>query len=179
MKTASYIFHTFAYYVAWLLCLYLAAHDAGMLGAGIVMAITALQIAWQFYHRLRTQQLFSFAISLTILGSCVDTVLLWSGCMTLAANPCSPYFTAPWMSALWFSFAVTLFTTLHPLFKSTTLMACLAFFGFMMAFALGAKMGAASFPHGYVTCVLIGTIWAVLLPLYLSHYTARHDRGMK
>jgi len=170
MNAAIYIFHTIAYYVSWLLCLTLAAKGAGTIGAGIVIAMTAMQIGWQFYYRLQTQGLLFFVVCLTIIGSGVDTLLLWSGIITFASNPFSIYFTAPWMSSLWASFAVTIFATLYRLFKSSWLMSFLAFFGFMMAYALGAKIGAATLPHGYLSCILIGAIWAVLLPLYLSHY---------
>lgn len=173
MNIASYFFHTVAYYASWLLCLYLAAHEHGTLGAVIVITMTAIQVAWQYYYRLPTQGLLWFALCLTILGSSIDTVLLWSGMITFASNPFSLYFTAPWMSALWASFAVTTFATLRSLFKARMLFACLAFFGFMAAYALGVKIGAAHFPHGYLTCVLVGAIWSILLPFYLSQYESR------
>jgi hypothetical protein len=166
----NYIFHTIAYYLSWLLCLYLAAHGAGTIGACIVVAITALQICWQFYFRLPSHGLLRFVLYLTLLGSSIDTLLLWSGLIKFASNPFTIYFTAPWMSALWFSFAVTIFVTMHRFFKFKLMMSLLALPGFMISYALGAKFGAASFPNGYMTCILIGVIWALLLPLYLFHY---------
>tara|TARA_R110000868_G_scaffold168175_8_gene402770 strand:- start:4183 stop:4728 length:546 start_codon:yes stop_codon:yes gene_type:complete len=170
MNIISFIFHTAAYYASWLLCLYLAANGAGTTGAGIVLAITITQLGWQYYHRLHTDGLMRFIVGFVMLGSCVDTLLLWSGFITFASNPFFSYFSPPWMISLWLSFGVSLFATLHHLFKSWILMGLLAFFGFMMAYALGTKMGAASLPHGYVGILIVGVIWAFLFPLYLYHY---------
>lgn len=170
MNSMHYLFHLLAYYIAWIICILLAAQGHGLLGALIVILLVLLQIYWQFKLQKNTKGLFYFILILTGVGSLIDTFLIWNGIIILASNPFSPYFTSPWMINLWISFAVFMFSTLSYLFSHYFFTAALSFFGFSIAYALGVKMGAAFFPYGYLTSLLIGAIWAILLPLSLYSY---------
>jgi hypothetical protein len=100
----------------------------------------------------------------------LDTIFMHAGIIRFSSNPFSPYFTAPWMIALWISFAILLYSVLSNLLSRYLLMGLLAFAGFPIAYASGVKMGAAFFPNGYLSCVIIGIAWAICLPLCLSFY---------
>jgi hypothetical protein len=105
-----------------------------------------------------------------MVGSFTDTLFIWSGFIVFQSNPFAPYFTSPWMISIWISFAVLMFATLSSLFKHYFILGILSFLGFALAYGFGTKMGAALFPHGYGTCVLIGITWAIVLPICVYIY---------
>jgi hypothetical protein len=159
-----YLFHSIAYYVAWFLCLKLAAHDYAWLSTFIVIACVLLQIYWQYKIQRKTQGLWQLLGLIIFISTLTDSLLIFNGVIIYAANPFAPYITAPWMIAIWISFTVVLYATLHRLFNHLMLLGILSFAGFALAYGMGAKMGAAFFPYGYKTCLLIGAIWLILLP---------------
>ena len=149
-----YLFHSIAYYVAWFSCIKLAALGYAWLSSFIVIVCVLLQIYWQHKIQHNTRGLWYLLGLVVFISTLIDSLLIFSGVIIFAANPFAPYFTSPWMIAIWISFTVSLYTTLYRLFNHLTLLGLLSFTGFAVAYGIGAKMGAAFFPYGYKTCFL-------------------------
>lgn len=175
MKKFHYLFHLSAYYVAWFACLNLAARGYAWLSSFIVIFCVFLQIVWQYKIQQHTRGLWLLIGLLVVTSTVIDSLFIYQGLIIYAANPFAPYATSPWMIVTWVSFAVILYATLDKLFNQLTLLGFLSFMGFASAYAMGASMGAAFFPYGYKTCVLIGAIWLILLPLVVSFYKKMMD----
>lgn len=173
MTKIHYLFHSIAYYVAWFACLTLAARGFSWLSAIIVMTCVLSQVYWQYKIQRNTKGLWSLLGLIVSISTLVDSLLIYSGVIILAANPFSPYFTSPWMVTIWISFTVFLYSTMSQLFNHLIGVGLFSFVGFAFAYAVGAKMGAAFFPFGYKTCYLIGAIWLILLPLIIYCYQKR------
>lgn len=170
VKKFHYLFHSIAYYVAWFSSITLAARGYAWLSSFIVIACVLLQIYWQHKIQHNTYGLWCLLGLVVFISTLVDSLLIFNGIIIYAANPFAPYFTSPWMIAIWISFTVILYATLDKLFNYLTLLGLLAFLGFASAYAIGAKMGAAFFPYGYKTCFFIGAIWLILLPFVIYCY---------
>lgn len=170
MKKFHYLFHSIAYYIAWFFCITLAARGYAWLSSFIVIVCVLLQIYWQYQIQHHTHGLWCLLGLVVLISTLIDSLLISSGVIIFAANPFAPYVTSPWMITIWISFTVILYATLDKLFSHLTLLGLLSFTGFTLAFAIGAKMGAAFFPYGYKTCFLIGTIWLILLPFVVYVY---------
>lgn len=170
MNKLHYLFHSIAYYLAWFSCIALAARGFPWLSSLIVIACVLIQIYWQYRIKHNTQGLWSLLGLIVCISTLIDSLLIYNGVIVLAANPFSPYFTSPWMIAIWISFTVVLYATMSQLFNHLIVLGLLSFFGFASAYAVGGKMGAAFFPYGYKTCYLIGAIWLILLPCAVYCY---------
>jgi hypothetical protein len=170
MIKLHYLFHFLMYYIAWFTGIELAAHGAGLSAFLFIMLISLLQIGWQFKICKKTHGLFYFILILTLIGSLLDTVFIQIGIIRFSSNLFSPYLTAPWMIAIWISFAILLYSVLNNLLTRYFLMGVLALAGFPIAYAAGAKMGAALFPYGYVSCIIVGVTWGIFLPTCLYFY---------
>lgn len=175
MNLFDYIVNILLYYLAWTSCILLAAKNQGLYGAILVILIFLIQFFLQRKMSKPTNGLLFFIVILTLTGSIIDTILTTTGLIIFSSNPFSPYFAPPWIITLWMSFALLAFATLPNLFSRHILVSGLAFLGFSIAYALGVKMGAGIFPYGYKTSVLIGFIWAVMLPIcfYLYQWTTK------
>lgn len=170
MNNLHYLVHLLAYYIAWFSCITLAARGYAWVSTLIVIACVSLQLYWQYKMQQNTRGL-GYLIGLVVFFSTlIDSVLISTGVVIYAANPFAPYVTSPWMMATWVSFTVILYATLYRLFDHLLLLGLLSFAGFALAFAIGAKMGAAVFPYGYKTSFLIGAIWFLLLPFIVYCY---------
>jgi hypothetical protein len=168
-----YAFHFFMYYAAWFVGLELAARGKGLLAALIILILTAVQILWQFKVRKRTAGIFYLIFLFTLTGFVVDSIFVRSGLIYFSSNFFAPNFTAPWMITVWVSFAVLFYSLLNNFFSRYLLLSVLAFFGFAFAYTGGVKMGAANFPHGYLTALIVGGVWAFCLPLCMYIYNRR------
>jgi len=170
MKKMHYLFHFIAYYAAWFSCIALAARGFAWWSTIIVMGCVVLQIGWQYKVQYNTLGLWYLLGLVVLVSTLIDSLLICNGIIILAANPFAPYFTSPWMIAVWISFTVILYATLTPLFNQLIALGLMSFAGFAFAYGIGAKMGAAFFPYGYKTCFLIGAIWLILLPCIAYWY---------
>lgn len=173
-----YLFHLIAYYVAWIGAIMLAARGDAWWATSIVFALVVGQLFWQHYAMHDTNGLTSLIILLTLIGTTFDTVMMWLGLVHFAANPFYPYSSPPWMIAIWVSFAVIFYVTCRALFKRYFLLSVLTIPGFAIAYWVGARLGAANFPYGNSTSILVGVLWGVLLPCCMfaySHWMTTHD----
>lgn len=170
MNKLHYLFHSITYYVAWFSCIALAARGFSWVSSLIGIACVLIQIYWQYRIQHHTRGLWSLLGLIVCISTLIDSLLIYNGVIIFSANPFAPYFTSPWMIAIWISFTVVLYSTLNQLFNHPILLGLLSFVGFSFSYAVGAKMGAAFFPYGYKTCYLIGAIWLILLPSAICCY---------
>lgn len=170
MNKVHYLFHSITYYVAWFSCIGLAARGFSWVSSLIGIACVLIQIYWQYRIQHHTRGLWSLLGLIVCISTLIDSILIYNGVIIFSANPFAPYFTSPWMIAIWISFTVVLYSTLNQLFNHLILLGLLSFVGFAFSYAVGAKMGAAFFPYGYKTCYLIGAIWLILLPSAICCY---------
>lgn len=159
-----YTFHTVIYYVAWLGCILLAAAGHAWPATSLVVVLTLVECFWQHYIKRDSGRLISFVLIITSSGFIVDTLLLHLGIITFNANPFSPYFSAPWMLALWFNFSVFMYSTCQYFFRRYMLTGILAFLGFSLSYYVGIKLGAATASDEIGSVIVIGLIWLLLLP---------------
>lgn len=170
MSKCHYLFHSIVYYVAWFAGITLAARGYAWLSSFIVLISVCLQIYWQ-YKIQHTTDGIGYLLGMVVgVSTLIDSLLVSNGIIIFTANPWAPYFTSPWMITLWISFTVILYATLHRLFYHLTLLGLVSFAGFVIAYAMGEKMGAVFFPYGYKTCFLIGAIWLIGIPFIVYWY---------
>lgn len=170
MNLLHLVFHYIAYYVAWFSCMTLAAQGYAWLSTAVVILCVLLQLYWLSKGQPLTYRLLQWIGILVGISTLIDSLLVFNGIIIYAANPVAPYATPPWMIATWLSFSVVLYATMERLIAHLVALGLLSFFGFALAFSLGAKMGAAAFPYGINTCFWIGAIWLFLLPWAVHHY---------
>ena len=169
-KVIDYIFHFIAYYFAWFSAIFLAANNQNSLAVLTVIATVFFQIIWQLYMAKRTQGLWLMMTLFFVFGTLADTLVMKAGLIEFAANPFGNYLSAPWMSSLWLSFAITFYSLLPSFFDRYFLVGVLSLISFPVAYSAGAALHAAQLPHGYISSFLIGVIWAILFPLILKIY---------
>ena len=176
MNTLHYLVHTIAYYIAWFACIILAARGYAWISPLIVIACVVLQLYWQHQTGKPLKGLWLLLTIVVSISTLIDSALVYKGIVIYSANPFSPYFTSPWMITIWISFTVVLYATLSSLFAHLFLLSFLSCVGFALAFRIGASLGAAFFPYGSnMTCLFIGVIWAILLPLCVYCYKKIRD----
>lgn len=167
MKRFHTIFHILANYIVWLICLLPAAHGIAWTSSLAALLIVGAQYYWQYHVYHEYKGLNSLVVTLTLLGTMIDSTLLHFKLIVFSSNPFSPYLSPPWMIVIWINFAIVLYSTIPGLFKHFFLVGILSFFGFSASYAAGVKVGAALFPYGYGSALLIGAIWMLLLPTTL------------
>ena len=169
--SANYIFQAVAYYLAWFVSIFCAAHNNNVAAVIAVAVIIVLQVVWQFYRK-DTQYLFAFVLGLALIGSGVDTGFVYLRIIHFNANP----FVAiapPWMMTLWACFAIVAFSLLKKYMRHYVVLGVLSLIAFPLAYYFGAKLGAATLPLGQNKIIYVGIVWAFLFPIYLLLFANR------
>lgn len=162
MSQIEKAFFILIYYLCWFTCVLSAAHHYQWLAFAVFLPISLLQIFWMCRY---DKDFFFFLGLVTGSGILIDSLLGIAGFMTFMANPW-PIAIAPlWIMVLWLNFSIVYFSCLQFLFKRYVLISLLAFSGFPIAYLAGAHLGAAQFTYGLASSLLLGVIWAVVLPL--------------
>lgn len=159
-----FFFHYICYYAAWVLGVMYVAAGKGVLAATIVVAITALQVAWQYQVQKRTQGLLLMVLIFTLAGFIVDSIFLYEGMILFNANPWLHAWSPPWMISLWISFAVSYYAVMDKLWRRYWLIGFLSLFAVPFAYYAGIRLGVASLPKGIMSLGFYGLAWCVLLP---------------
>ncbi|MDF1758362.1 MAG: DUF2878 domain-containing protein [Legionellaceae bacterium] len=174
-KASRYIVHLSCYYIAWVGCMYLAAHGRAFLSTILVIVCTCLQVIFERHQRGYLPKLAFLTALLVIAGATIDSLGVYLGLINFKANPFAPYATAPWMLATWANFAIIIYCLAPILLKKYILMAILCLPGFAAAYYLGGRIGAVDFPYGYLTCIGIGAVWSILLPICSYIYNKHQE----
>jgi hypothetical protein len=170
LRKWNVLFHLGMYYLSWYFCIRFAAHDQGGLAVSVVLVLLTGQLLWLAFIQKKTQGLYYFIGLITLAGTVIDSLFIKTGWMILSANPFAGYFSSPWMISLWLSFAVLFYAILSGFIDKYKTLTVLTFFGFSSAYATGAVLGAAAFPHGLGTCLVVGLLWAVAFPALTTLY---------
>lgn len=170
MNRISYLIQISAYYCVWFSCTWFAAGDKAFIGMLISTILILIQLLWHINHNKNCYGLWLLIAILTLVGPLTDSLFMWCHYIIFMSNSFKPYFAPTWIIAIWFSFAILFCSTMSYLLDHYLLLGILSFLGFSIAYALGAKMGAAILPLGYVTCLWIGLTWSLLLPMCISIY---------
>ena len=175
MHKLLYSFQILAYYLAWISGMELAAQGFYWQACFIILVISGIQIFCQYKVMGQIKGLLPLIFILTFFGTVIDTSFLQLKLIHFAANPFNPYFSPPWMLALWFNFSILFFTVLDRFFHLYLMVGILSFIGFPLSYLGGVKLGAAQFLGGNLNSLYIGLVWAFLFPLCLYFY----NRWMK
>lgn len=165
------IIQIIAYYIAWFACLSLANSNHPYRAALLPFAIGILQMIYYKQCHAGNQSIFKLITILVLLGFIADSGLMHMGLIQFKANAFAPYSSPLWMSALWFDFAIILYITTRQFFHHKWLLSLMSFMGFSLSYYGGIKLGAASFPLGNLSCIIVGLIWAILLPISLYGFS--------
>ncbi len=163
------LFHIISYYIVWFTCVLSAAHHYYWIGIIISITITSIQYYWQKSIQ-QASHLLLLIVIITTAGFCVDSLLVTLNLISFKANPFCIYLSPPWMIGLWINFSIILYVFLKRYFLHYGLLSLFSLFGFPFAYAAGIYLGAASLPKGDIALLLIGVIWATLLPTLLYTY---------
>lgn len=164
--------HATAYDIAWIIAILTASTSPIWLGPSIVAAITLIQIIWQKVVIAKTKGLATMIGLFLAFGFLFDSLLVWLNIITFS-NSVHPLITSPFMLAIWFNFAVFFYTVLMPLSDKYGWLAVLSFIGFPFAYFVGAYFDAATIVHGNYSLIIIGVVYAFVIPMILFIYNTR------
>ncbi|MDX1777216.1 MAG: DUF2878 domain-containing protein [Desulfobulbales bacterium] len=154
--------------VCWFACVVGAAYELGWLGPLLVTAAVPLQILLLTEHR-KSEALFVVICGLA--GFVLESLLI-AGNIYAPVNPVWGRFSPPWMTALWFNFAMLTSISLAWLKGKYLLAAVLGGIFGPLAYWGGEKLGAiilnSAFVQGYLPLALV---WALALPCLIYIHT--------
>lgn len=148
----------------WFVCVLGAASGRVWLGMGLGLALVVV-------HLLLVARPGSEGVLLAwaLLGGIViDSVHVRTGVLVFTSGVVHPDFAPPWILVLWLQFASTLRFSLSWLKGRYVLGSLLGFGAGVLAYAAGARLGAAQLgPQTVRSLLQIGVGWSVALPLLL------------
>jgi hypothetical protein len=162
--------HFSAYYLCWIVSFYFAAQNEVYLGTFIGFSIIGIQILWQWVNRLPYQHALMCALLIGLIGSLTDTLWLHFGFISFAANPFTPYFTAPWMICIWLSFGLNLVILNEKLMQHYLLSSLFILFLMPLGYKIGAACHIVIIKQSLLFYSSVGITWALLLPLSFYIY---------
>lgn len=164
-KAVHYSFHFLAYYVVWAICIYSAARGYHWIGLLAALGITLVQYLWQSLFKRQYKHLLIFIIYLTAIGFIGDSALTYFNIIQFNANPFPYPLSAPFMIGIWINFAMLFYATLAWFTTRPIMLAILSCVGFVVAYLLGAQIGAAVLIKNTLSLVILGLTWAIVLPI--------------
>lgn len=177
MQVIKIILHSILFYVIWFCCVLGAAQGYPWFGPVIGMIILFTQYLFQRFVIKDFAGLISFMLVLTLVGSIIDTLLTQVGWIIFSHNPFDPWLSPPWMMVLWLNFAMVYYSCMQSWWPRYWLLGILSLVGFPWAYITGEIFGAARLVHGLYSSVLIGIIWAVLLPSISIYFSTRMKKN--
>ena len=146
---------------AWFAAVLAAAHSLGAWGGLAALAV----VAWHLRLAPRPQPEAALIITAAVLGTAADMLVLRQGVIAYASGQWWTAVPPLWMTALWAVFATSLNVTLRWLHGRLLLASLLGAVGGPLAFASGARLGAAELLQPGRALPLLALEWAVMLPL--------------
>lgn len=147
-----------AFQIGWFACAYW--HDT----RSVVVVVMILM--WLYHAEPWSKIRLVLCCQVVVLGILVDSVLVWSGALTLANGmPLLPL----WLMVLWLLFSTTLTVSLKWLLENT-LLAALAGAIFGPAAYWGGEQFGALFINGWQGFVCMSIGWAILMALFSLLY---------
>lgn len=148
----------------WFVCVLGAASGRAWFGMGLGLALVVVHLIL-VPQPGREGVLLAWAL---LAGIVIDSVHVRTGALVFTSGVVHPDFAPPWILVLWLQFASTLRFSLSWLRGRYVLGSLLGFGAGVLAYAAGARLGAAQLgPHTVRSLLQIGVGWSVALPLLL------------
>jgi len=176
MQGLKYILHLLCFYLIWFACVLGAAKGWPWFGPGIGVVLLSIQYLFQRWYIKDYDHLMMMMLSLLVVGTIIDSLLLYFGLINYIHNPFAPYCSPPWMMMLWLNFAMVYYSLLQSLWSRYVLLAVLCLLGFPLAYISGDLLGAATLSYGPYSSILVGIVWAVLLPSISIYFQGRKQK---
>lgn len=146
---------------AWFAVVLGAAHGRSAWGIAVAMAV----VAWHLSLAPRPRREAALLAIAALAGTAADTVVLHQGAIAYASGQWSAAAPPLWMAALWAVFATSLNLTLRWLQGRLLLAALVGAIAGPLAFASGARLGAADLLAPTRALLWLSLEWALMLPL--------------
>lgn len=148
------------------------------IGPLVGIIIVAAQIAWVSHKdpRLNLAELARFAGLLLLVSVTCDTLMMHFGFFKFASNPLHNITSPPWMMVLMIAFAVTFYISGRRLFTRYWQVGVASLIGGSLFYAALGEFSALFLYDKLLDTLLIGVLWAFLLPLclYVNDFFAHH-----
>lgn len=161
------ILNMVAFYLGWFVCMHEAVGPRPYVGPLLVGALL-------MYHFLTTP-VFRLDIimvsALTLIGTIVDSGYLWIGMLRFEGGyECCPYMAPLWISSLWGMYGASVNHSLEWLkFNYLLVAAPMGALGSISSYLVGVEQGAVTLLYSdWASFAIIGTVWAVVVPLSLK-----------
>lgn len=155
--------------VLWTQCAWLAVVLSAAQGQpawGLTAAL--LVIAWHLHLAPRPRSEAALIALAALLGTVADALVLRQDVLAYTSGQTFAALPPAWMSALWAVFATSLNVTLRGLRSRLWLAILLGAVGGPLAFASGARLGAAQLLEPTQALWLLSLEWALMLPLLVA-----------
>lgn len=150
------------FHAVWFLSLYGAGRGLPWLGT----AALVLFLAWHLRGPVSPRAELALMGAAAATGFVADTLFARAGLLAYAAPWPLAGFAPAWIVVMWVNFALTLNVALRWLQGRAWLAAVLGFFGGPFAYLAGIRLDAAMLTAAPpVAYTVIGTVWAVAVPL--------------
>lgn len=146
---------------AWFAVVLSAAHGQPAWGGLAALAV----VAWHLCVAPGPRSEAALIALVTLAGTAADTVVLQQGAITYASGQWSAAVPPWWMSALWAVFATSLNVTLRWMQGRLFVTVLIGAVAGPLAFASGARLGAAQLLDPTLALTLLALEWAIMLPL--------------
>jgi hypothetical protein len=162
--TGTRLLNFILFQAGWFVCVLGAASGRAWLGMGLGLALVVVHLIL-VARPGREGVLLAWAL---LGGIVIDSVHVRTGALVFSSGTVHPDFAPPWILVLWLQFASTLRFSLSWLKGRYVLGALLGFGAGALAYAAGARLGAAQLgPQTVRSLLQIGVGWSVALPLLL------------
>jgi len=149
--------------LGWLACAWGAGNGYPWLGPGVVLIHMGIHLYWS---RERQREAI-FIVLVALIGMIVDSLQKITGLVNYAADYAAlPWLAPAWIVAMWVLFATALNSSLQWLNNRYLLAALLGGIFGPLSYRAGAAFGAATFPFGEISgLIILAVIWGLVMPL--------------
>lgn len=156
------------FYGGWFICMHEAVGPTPLFGPLVVFVII-------LYHMVNTDSFWvdaALILTLAGVGTLIDSIYIWTGLIHFEGGyACCPYIAPLWITALWGLYATSVNHSLDWMKLHCFLIgAPMGAGGAISSYLVGAKLGAATFPHSMILgLAVIGGVWSLAVPLSLIY----------
>lgn len=163
-------FHASSFYIIWFFCLTTAAKHQSWIGVGVAITIITIQMLWQYKIAKDTNALIRLIVILTLSAILVESLMMSQNIVQYHDNVLAPYLPPPWIIVLWIEFAIVIHAIMKNLWDRPFVLSFLSLLGFPIVYLAGEHLGAATLPYGWQSALIIGVVWAILLPAIVYNH---------
>lgn len=162
-NTIKNIINVVLFQAGWFLSVSLGSSGSVFKGAFLMFALASLSL---LLTKDKILKKFLFMIVVLLIGTLLDSILLFFGVYGFKTASPLPWPYPIWMSVLWYGFASTVDLSLSWLRNNTKLLVLFGLLGGPPSYYIGSNFGEMVFPKGVVFALItIGIFWALMTPL--------------